>query len=200
MPRKMNTPSPPAPMAAAMVAVPIVVTVAMRRPAMMVGAASGQFHHAQNLPARHSHRDGGIAHHRIDAENSGDRVAQDRQQRIEHQRDDRGVLPDAADERDRNQKAEQREAGDGLADAGESERPAARRAGCEASSTPAGMAMAEAIRIALRTSTRCSPSSCEAFFEQVLQDITEHARPRAGRRETRALRDARCAEIPRECR
>src|SRR5579863_10099647 len=41
IPRKMKTPSPPAPIAAAIVAVPTVVTAAMRRPAMMVGAASG---------------------------------------------------------------------------------------------------------------------------------------------------------------
>src|SRR5579863_2789512 len=40
-PRKMNTPSPPPPMAAAMVAVPIVVTVATRIPTMMVCAARG---------------------------------------------------------------------------------------------------------------------------------------------------------------
>src|SRR3984957_351006 len=40
-PRKMNTPSPPPPMAAAMVAVPMVVTVATRIPAMMVRAARG---------------------------------------------------------------------------------------------------------------------------------------------------------------
>ena len=41
MPRKMKTPRPPPPMAAAMVAVPIVVTAAMRTPAKMVGAARG---------------------------------------------------------------------------------------------------------------------------------------------------------------
>src|SRR5690348_9157139 len=40
-PRNMNTPSPPPPIAAAMVAVPMVVTVATRMPARMVGAASG---------------------------------------------------------------------------------------------------------------------------------------------------------------
>src|SRR5207249_1531354 len=40
-PRKMNTPSPPPPIAAAIVAVPIVVTVATRMPARIVGAASG---------------------------------------------------------------------------------------------------------------------------------------------------------------
>ena len=37
----MNTPSPPPPIAAAMVAVPMVVTVATRMPARMVRAASG---------------------------------------------------------------------------------------------------------------------------------------------------------------
>ena len=37
----MKTPRPPPPIAAAMVAVPIVETVAMRSPAIMEGAASG---------------------------------------------------------------------------------------------------------------------------------------------------------------
>jgi hypothetical protein len=37
----MNTPKPPAPMAAAIVAVPMVVTVAMRTPARIVRAARG---------------------------------------------------------------------------------------------------------------------------------------------------------------
>src|SRR5688572_10757559 len=40
-PRKINTPRPPAPIAAAMVAVPIVVTVAMRMPARIALVASG---------------------------------------------------------------------------------------------------------------------------------------------------------------
>jgi len=41
MPRKMNTPSPPAPIAAAIVATPTLITVATRRPAMNVGRARG---------------------------------------------------------------------------------------------------------------------------------------------------------------
>src|SRR5207253_7655712 len=40
-PRKMNTPSPPAPIAAAIVATPIPTTVATRTPARMTLAASG---------------------------------------------------------------------------------------------------------------------------------------------------------------
>src|SRR5262249_39746292 len=42
-PRKMNPPSPPPPIAAAMVAVPMVVTAATRIPARMVCAASGSW-------------------------------------------------------------------------------------------------------------------------------------------------------------
>ena len=41
MPRKMNTPSPPAPMAAAMVAPPTEITVATRSPAIRLGRARG---------------------------------------------------------------------------------------------------------------------------------------------------------------
>src|SRR5579883_1556245 len=41
IPRKMKTPSPPAPIAAAIVAVPMVVTVATRIPARIVRTASG---------------------------------------------------------------------------------------------------------------------------------------------------------------
>ena len=40
-PRKMYSPSPPAPMAAAIVAVPTPITVATRRPATIDGSASG---------------------------------------------------------------------------------------------------------------------------------------------------------------
>ena len=41
MPRKMNTPSPPAPVAAAIVATPTAVTVATRNPAIRLGRARG---------------------------------------------------------------------------------------------------------------------------------------------------------------
>src|SRR5579872_5408942 len=41
MPLKMNTPNPPPPIAAAIVAVPMVVTVAIRIPAIIVRSASG---------------------------------------------------------------------------------------------------------------------------------------------------------------
>jgi len=41
IPRKMKTPKPPPPITAAMVAVPMVVTVAMRMPARIMGTASG---------------------------------------------------------------------------------------------------------------------------------------------------------------
>ena len=41
MPRKMNTPSPPAPIAAPIVATPTEITAATRRPAIRLGRASG---------------------------------------------------------------------------------------------------------------------------------------------------------------
>src|SRR6476646_1484900 len=50
-PRKMKTPSPPPPIRAAMVAVPMVVTVATRIPAMMVGAAKGIWTWRSNCPS-----------------------------------------------------------------------------------------------------------------------------------------------------
>ncbi len=160
MPRKMKTPSPPAPIAAAMVAVPMVVTVGDPQAGDDRRRGQRQFHHAQDLAASHPHRDRRIAHHRVDAEDSRHGVSQDRQKRVKHQRNDRRVRPDAADERDRDQKTEKRKAGDRLPDAGEAQRPAARRAGSKRAAIPAGIAIADAIRMALSTSTRCSPSSC----------------------------------------
>src|SRR5579863_8249031 len=50
-PRKMNTPSPPPPIAAAIVAVPMVVTVATRIPANIVGAARGIWTWRNNWPS-----------------------------------------------------------------------------------------------------------------------------------------------------
>ena len=121
MPRKMKTPSPPPPMAAAMVAVPMVATVAMRSPATIEGTASGSSTCQRIWRGGHAHRDGGFAHRGVHAEDADQGVAQDRQQRVEAQRDDRGALADAADERQRHQKAEQRQAGDGLRDIGEAQ-------------------------------------------------------------------------------
>ena len=59
---------------------------------------------------------------------SGHGIAQNRQQRIDHQRDDRRMLPDAADERDRDQETKERQAGNGLADVSNAESDAAERA------------------------------------------------------------------------
>jgi len=59
----------------------------------------------------------------IDAQDAGQRVPQHGQQRVEHQRDDRRVLPDPAQQRDGDQKPEEREAWDGLHHVGEPEHP-----------------------------------------------------------------------------
>ena len=79
-PRKIKTPRPPAPMAAAMVAVPTVVTVAMRIPARMVRAASGSSTWRSIWRGSHPHGDRGFAHGRVDAQNPSERVANNRQQ------------------------------------------------------------------------------------------------------------------------
>ena len=63
----MYSPSPPAPIAAAIVAVPTPMTVATRTPAMIDGSASGSSTSAQQLPRRHAHRDAGLDDRRIDA-------------------------------------------------------------------------------------------------------------------------------------
>ena len=66
----MKTPRPPPPMAAAIVAVPIVVTV------------------EEELTIGHPHRHGGLHDRGVDAENPRERVAQDREERVENESDD----------------------------------------------------------------------------------------------------------------
>ena len=97
-PRKMNTPSPPPPMAAAMVAVPMVVTVATRIPAMMVRAASGSCTWRRSWPSVMPMATAESQTAGVDAHDSDERVSQDRKQRVQHQRDDHGARADSADE------------------------------------------------------------------------------------------------------
>ena len=66
----------------------------------------------------------------VHAQDSGERIAKNRKQRVEHQRDDGGPFADAADEGNRDQEAEQRETGDGLHHVGEAEQRRAQ--GCAA--------------------------------------------------------------------
>ena len=96
----MSTPRPPAPIAAAIVARPIEITVAMRTPARTTGSASGSSTWPQPLPAA-SFR-GPVADsidRRIDRQDPGVRVSQDRQERVDDEGGDRGPRSDAADER-----------------------------------------------------------------------------------------------------
>jgi len=82
-------------------------TVAIRRPAMIVGAAV-QLNHAQDLAWRHSIA---TAESRTTASTPRSRspYSQDRQQRINHQRHHRGVRPDPPmKESDRNRTAQAR--------------------------------------------------------------------------------------------
>ena len=87
-PRKMNSPRPPAPTAAAMVATPMVSTVATRMPASTVESESGSSTCHKIWRVGHAHAARRFAHRRIDARDSRRGVADDRQQRVERQRRD----------------------------------------------------------------------------------------------------------------
>ena len=128
-PRKMYSPRPPAPIAAAMVAVPTPMTVATRMPATIDGSASGSSHQPQQLARRHAHRDAGLDDRAVEAAQPGDGRADDRQQRVEGQRDERRARPDAADERQRQQESEQRQARDRLRDVRQTSRSGAAQRG-----------------------------------------------------------------------
>ena len=141
-PRKMYSPSPPAPTAAAIVAVPTPITAATRMPATIDGSASGSCT-CQSIcrgvipsavPASTSDR--------IDAADAGDGRPDDRQQRVEDQHDDRDARAEAADERQRQQEAEHRQARDRLHDVARARRSARRARGRRAASTPTGTPIA----------------------------------------------------------
>ena len=114
MPRKMNSPSPPAPMAAAMVATPMVITAATRMPASITGNASGSSTCQQQLARSEAHGDRRLAHWRADAGNPHVGIANHRQQRVESERDDRQTICTSAQPRQRQQQSEERETGNGL--------------------------------------------------------------------------------------
>ena len=117
-PRKMYSPRPPAPIAAAIVAVPTPTTLATRMPGDDRRHRQRQLHHRQQLPRRHAHRDAGFDDRRVDAAQPGGRGPHDRQQGVEGQRHQRRARPDAADERQRQQEPQQRQARDRLRHAG----------------------------------------------------------------------------------
>ena len=86
----MRSPKPPAPMKAAMVAVPTLITAEVLMPARIVGSASGSSTMPQDLPrasGRAPCRPGACP--RGTCDEAGVRVARDRQQRVEEQRDQR---------------------------------------------------------------------------------------------------------------
>ena len=124
----MRSPKPPAPMNAAIVAVPTLITAAVLTPAISVGAASGSWTWRSAWRARHAERERRLRHPARDALQAGVGVANDRQQRVEKEREHRRHDADRADERD--QEREQRERRNRLQqrDGAEHERLAARPA------------------------------------------------------------------------
>ncbi len=117
----MYSPRPPAPTAAAIVAEPTATTAAMRTPETMLGMASGHLDLPQQLARRHAQGHARIADGSIDTGDAGDRRPQDRQQGVERQRHDRRARPDAAEQRQRQQEAEHRQARHGLHGVGQSD-------------------------------------------------------------------------------
>ena len=82
----------------------------------------------QQLAVGHAHAAAGVADCRIDVADAGKSIANNRQERVQHQCHDRRPRADAADDLDvkqinieRNQKSEQREARHGLHDVGKTE-------------------------------------------------------------------------------
>ena len=88
-PRKINSPKPPAPTAAAIVAIPIVSTVAIRNSCQHGRKRQRQFHLEEDLPIRHAHSSRRFAHGAIDTRNSRRSVADDWKQRIKCKRRNR---------------------------------------------------------------------------------------------------------------
>ena len=78
-PRKMKVPRPPAPMAAAMVATPMVMTVAVRMPARMTLSASGKRTRKENLCGGHAHGFGGFEDGGVDAGEADVGITKDRE-------------------------------------------------------------------------------------------------------------------------
>src|SRR5580704_7760488 len=91
------------------------------------GEREWEAHAPENLRAGHAHGFGGFEDSRINAGEADVRVAQNGEQRIEGEGYDSGALADAADKRDGDEKSKESEAGDGLENAGDSERDRAKR-------------------------------------------------------------------------
>src|SRR5436309_966945 len=129
-PRKIKEPRPPAPMAAAIVATPTVIR----------GRANASENHAErkrqphapeDLAVGHAHGLSGFEHGRIHTRETHIGVAQDRQERVNDERDDRRAAADAADQRDGNQETEQGKAWNGLENVGNAERSGAQGAAAD---------------------------------------------------------------------
>ena len=120
-PRKMSSPRPPAPMAAAMVATPTQVTVAVRRPARMTRCGHGEFELGEALAVGHAEGVGYVDQRGVDGADAGVGVAQDGKQGVGGERDDGDAGGAVAEPGSGQEEAEHRERGDGLQDVGEAD-------------------------------------------------------------------------------
>ena len=97
----------------------------------------------------------------VQASQSGDRRANDRQKRVERQRDERRARSDAANERERQEESEEGQARDRLRDVRQKQERAADR-GPARGENPAGRPSAVAMTVETITSTRCCRTSCNS--------------------------------------
>ena len=90
-PRKMKVPRPPAPMAAAMVATPMVMIVAVRIPARITGKGQREADAPEDLGVGHAHGFGGLEDRGVDAGQADVGVSEDGEEGVEDERYDRGA-------------------------------------------------------------------------------------------------------------
>ena len=108
-------------MAAAIVAIPTEATAATRTPPSRTGIGQRAARRAKRRwQGRHPHPEGRVGDAGVDPLEAEDRVLDDRQERIDHERGERRGLADPAAEGDQED-AEEREAGDRLEDVGQAD-------------------------------------------------------------------------------
>ncbi len=123
---------------------PTPTTVATRIPARIAGSASGSSTLSQDLTRRHPHRRSALQHRPIDTLQPRHRRSHDRQHGVERERNQRRARAYPANERQRNEKAEQRQAWHRLGEVRERNQRADQDSDSFAATIPSGMPIAAA--------------------------------------------------------
>ena len=162
--RRSRSPSPPAPAKNASAARPTVVVTAIRSPAMISGSASGSSTRHSSWRSRQAHAAAGVARLGGHAVQAGDHVAEDDQQRVGDERDQRGRLAAAGE---RQQQEEDRDARDRVEDAGDLRDRRDRASAAGGRAAPARTRSRSRSRRAISVSSMCSISGVLVAVEVV---------------------------------